>query len=254
MARMNRFIGRGINKLLRPARLKIERLRPAVESPIPPAAQDKMAELWREDSAFQAIRSKMQDRTLVPELDSFFLYQAARESLHLPGDVAEVGVYKGGTAYILARLFSESKKALHLFDTFAGMPETDSQRDWHKKGDFADTSLESVKAFLAEFANVAFHPGLFPEAAAGMEQSVFCFVHIDVDIYKSVMDCCEFFYPKTVAGGVMVFDDYGKPTCPGAQSALDEFFESRTEKPFYLPSGQCMVRKARQDLSGRPEI
>jgi len=68
-------------------------------------------------------------------------------------------------------------------------------------------------------------------------------VHIDVDIYQSVKDCCEFFYPRLHAGGVMLFDDYGKWTCPGAKLAVDEFFATKPEKRFYFPSGQCFVIK-----------
>lgn len=44
-------------------------------------------------------------------------------------------------------------------------------------------------------------------------------------------------------GGVMVFDDYGFPSCPGAKKAVDEFFKSKIETPIYLPTGQCLVFK-----------
>jgi len=40
---------------------------------------------------------------------------------------------------------------------------------------------------------------------------------------------------------VMLFDDYGFPTCPGARKAVDEFFSDKPEVPFYLPTGQCLV-------------
>jgi O-methyltransferase len=69
-------------------------------------------------------------------------------------------------------------------------------------------------------------------------------VHIDADIYQSVKDSCTFFYPRLESGGIMVFDDYGFPSCPGARKAVDEFFSDKEEFPFYLPSGQCFIVRA----------
>ena len=56
-------------------------------------------------------------------------------------------------------------------------------------------------------------------------------------------DGCAFFYPRMAPGGVMVFDDYGAPTCPGVQQAVDEFFAGKPERPLYLPTGQAVVCK-----------
>ena len=44
----------------------------------------------------------------------------------IPGDAAECGVYRGGSAYVLARALREAGTGLklHLFDSFSGMPET----------------------------------------------------------------------------------------------------------------------------------
>ena len=53
------------------------------------------------------------------------------------------------------------------------------------------------------------------------------FAHIDVDLYRSVLDCIEFAYPRLVAGGLIVFDDYGFPSCARARQAVDQAFESR---------------------------
>ncbi len=64
-----------------------------------------------------------------------------------------------------------------------------------------------------------------------------------IRIYRSVRDCCEFFYPRMETGGVMLFDDYGKFTCLGAKLAVDEYFTDKPEKPYYLPSGQCFIHK-----------
>ncbi|MGA2137412.1 MAG: TylF/MycF/NovP-related O-methyltransferase [Verrucomicrobiia bacterium] len=202
-----------------------------------------MANVWEDDRRFQAIRAAMAGRTLVGPADSFLLYQFARLAGHLPGDVAEVGVYKGGTARLLAEVLHRGGKLLHLFDTFQGMPETDPQKDWHKQGDFADTSLPPVQEYLHEFPLVRFYPGLFPATAVPVRETRFCMAHVDVDIYRSVLDCCEFFYPRMTAGGIILFDDYGKLTCPGARRAVDEFFLDKPEAVCYASSGQCFIIK-----------
>jgi O-methyltransferase len=181
------------------------------------------------------------DRTLVDEKRCFMLFQFALSAARLPGDVAEVGVYRGGTARLLSRAVAPTGKTVRLFDTFEGMPLTDPQRDRHRTGDFGDAPLDEVRSYLADCPNVSFHPGLFPSTAAAFEATSFCLSHIDVDIYSSVRDCCAFFYPRTVPGGLLVFDDYGFRSCPGAKQAVDEFFSSRPERPWWLSTGQAVV-------------
>jgi O-methyltransferase len=88
---------------------------------------------------------------------------------------------------------------------------------------------------------VSFHPGFFPSTAVPFEATSFCMAHIDVDIHGSVLDCCSFFYPRTVPGGILVFDDYGFRSCPGARQAVDEFFKTRPARLLWLPTGQAVV-------------
>ena len=181
--------------------------------------------------------------TLVDRKRIFLLKQLAQTVKSLPGDVAEIGVYRGGTAWLLAHVMRATAKKIHLFDTFEGMPEVRSDKDKHHKGDFDDTTLEYVKSFLDAYPDVHFYPGLFPATSAPIVDTKFCFVHVDVDIFQSVWDCCEFFYPRLVTGGIMVFDDYGFITCPGAKEAADAFFSDKPEFPIYLPTGQAFFMK-----------
>jgi O-methyltransferase len=198
---------------------------------------------WESESDFMEQFSQAQPATLLLAIECYHLYQLIKQSSSLAGDFAEVGVYRGGTAQILAHHAQHLKKELHLFDTFTGMPDTDPQKDWHKKGDFSDTSLEAVRARIPAFDGLHFHQGFFPATASPIADKQFSVVHIDVDIYNSVKDCCEFFYPRIVQGGILLFDDYGRPTCPGAKLAVDEFFADKPEYRFYLHTGQCFVHK-----------
>ena len=194
--------------------------------------------LYDQEPRFMQIMLKV-EHTLVDQTRCYMLYQIARQTAHIAGDVAEVGVYKGGTAKLLAQ--SLPHKCVHLFDTFAGMPATNANLDTHTAGDFADTSLLAVQNHLRDCENVRFYQGFFPSTAGPIEGSRFTLVHVDADIYDSVRACCHFFYPRLEKDGVLVFDDYGFPTCPGARRAVDEFFSDKPEIPFYLPTGQCLV-------------
>lgn len=155
--------------------------------------------------------ARVYPRTILDRERLYILLECVTAVSSLPGDVVEFGVYKGGSAFLIAEQLREMKssKMLHLCDTFTGMPETDSKYDLHRKGDFADTSLDSVKSFLACFDNVCFHPGLFADTFSEISDKSFCFAHVDADIYSSVYQCCEFLYPRMVPGGsycLMIMD------------------------------------------------
>ncbi len=196
---------------------------------------------WADDKYFMEIMQQISDYTLVDTVRCFMLYQFAKQIINVQGDVAEIGVYKGGTARLLSKILDSTNKVIHLFDTFSGMPSTDPFKDLHKEGDFNDTSIDAVKSFLHDCNNVTYHTGVFPHTVTGIENNIFSLVHIDVDIYKSVFDCLTFFYPKLQVGSIMVIDDYGFLTCPGAKMAVDEFFFDKIEYPCYLPTGQCII-------------
>lgn len=137
------------------------------------------------------------------------------------GPMAEVGVYKGGSLKYLADAFP-GRKAIG-FDTFEGLPaEHYSDMEFHKPGEFADTHVEAVSRFINR-PNVELVKGLFPDSAWAIDEDVqFAVVHIDTDFYLSVKACIEWFYPRLLPGGVIVFDDLDWPNCPGVRKALEE--------------------------------
>lgn len=200
---------------------------------------------WDNEPEFKQALREIEGVTLVDPIRCYMLYQLARRCRDLPGDAAEFGVYRGGTARLIGKAFAGSNKTLRLFDTFAGMPETDPGKDAHKRGDFSDTSPQAARLTLMDVPNVELHPGFFPDSAAQLMDKTFCFAHVDVDIHRSIAEACKFFYPRLSRGGVMIFDDYGAPTCPGVKAAVDVFFAEAKEHTLYLPTGQCLVFKTR---------
>ena len=174
----------------------------------------------------------------------FMLYQFLKQTGNLKGNVAEVGVFRGRSAKVIALTSEKFNKNVYLFDTFTGMPEVDTEKDnFYWRGAFSDTSLAEVEEFLADCKKVTIYPGFFPDTAEPVRGKKFSFVHIDVDIYRSVLDCCQFFYPRLVSRGMMVFDDPGFRDCSGAKIAVGEFFADKEEFPIYLATGQVLVVK-----------
>ena len=70
--------------------------------------------------------------------------------------------------------------------------------------------------------NVILKRGLFPETTAGLEARRFAFVYVDFDYYISTRDAIALFAPRINPGGVMVFDDYEWPQCPGVAEAIEQ--------------------------------
>ncbi len=195
-------------------------------------------EFWRLYS------STLAEGNLVQPLEDFFnVYQLTLKTRKLPGAIVELGVFRGGSAKLIALL--KGDKELHLFDTFAGMPAVRSDLDRHQAGDFADTSLEAVQTYLSDFQNIFFYKGFFPDSARPLADRPlqFCFVHLDADIYESTKAGLEFFYPRTVKGGMILSHDYRSLLCPGVKRAYDEFFAGKPESVVELWKTQCLVVK-----------
>ena len=201
---------------------------------------------WLGHPEFQAIYEGAKPYTLVPPERCYILISLARYASYLAGDFAECGVWKGGTALMLARILSGAyEKKLYLFDSFKGLPNVDQERDpWFHQGQYSAESVEAVENVLREFGDrIEIHCGWIPESFSGLADNRYAFVHVDVDIYQSNWDCCDYFYPRMLVGGVMLFDEYAFASARGEKEAVDRFFADKPESPMTLPTGQAVVLK-----------
>lgn len=163
------------------------------------------------------------------------LYKWTKACEKIPGELAEVGVYLGGTAAVMLQA---SGKRLHLFDTFAGLPDSENQ---FEKGEYEGT-IENVKRNLAPWApRVEYHQGLFPASAADLSLT-FSFVHLDMDLFEGTKAALEWFWPRLSAGGAILSHDY--PLSEGVVRAFDQFFADRPESFFPLAGSQCVTVKS----------
>jgi hypothetical protein len=198
-----------------------------------------------DDEEFLAFYGRLREEgtALLSLREVYNLWRYGRMSLSVPGDFAEVGVFRGGGARVLREV--KNGRLLHLFDTFSGMPKTDPRRDtMHKAGDFADASLEAVQRYLG-MEGIRYYVGFFPDTTRGHEQALerFAFVHLDVDIYQSTLDSLRFFYPRLSPGGMLVTHDYSAQSCPGVAAAYDEFFVDKPERVLPIWDSQAVVVK-----------
>ena len=169
------------------------------------------------------------------------------EDEQIPGDVVECGVYRGGSAAILARRATHSRlgRTVWLFDTFQGMPPATAS-----DGPEADSwvgnlrsSPRRVERLLrrtgADVSRVRIVPGLFQDTFRATHIREIALLNIDADWYESVKLCLETFYDAVARGGIVSIDDYG--LWPGCRQAVDEFIQNR----------QLAIRMQRVDESAR---
>ena len=174
----------------------------------------------------------------------------------LDGDLAEVGVYKGDTAAILAEFSRILSKTVFLCDTFEGFDTQDFRGidDGRVASAFRDTSLEAVQKRIGD-ENVKYVPGYFPASTVQLpDENRYCLVHIDCDLYQPIIESLNYFYPRVVPGGFIVVHDYNSLAWNGAEKAVDDFFSGMAESVVPIPDsgGSVVVRKARSahDVSG----
>ena len=154
---------------------------------------------------------------------------------NLPGNVAEVGVYKGKFAKYINQYFPEKK--LYLFDTFTGFDEKDLETE-KKLGlndagqDFSNTSINVVLKNMPFPKQCIIKKGFFPETAAGIDDS-FVFVSLDTDLYEPIYQGLIYFYPRMEKGGYIFVHDVNNDAYKGAAKAVEQF--SAEQNISFLP-------------------
>jgi O-methyltransferase len=169
---------------------------------------------------------KNEKEMLLGDWEAFQIFMAVKQTAKIKGDIAEVGVYMGGSSKLICE--AKGNKKFHLFDTFEGLPapkQEDSPNQFHEKQ--YSHSYANVKKYLSNYQNVYFYKGLFPSTAVPITNEKFSFVHLDVDLYEATLDCIKFFYSRMEKGGILISHDYGNAL--GVRRAFDEFFHDKPE-------------------------
>ena len=133
----------------------------------------------------------------------------------LGGGVVECGCYKGGSTASLSLACAAVGRTLHVFDSFAGLPEPDAHDRVHllpdvrvlhsyEAGAWCGT-LDEVKANVGRYGAIEscrFHPGYFAETLPDFhERCVLAF--LDVDLVESLKPCLKRLWPLLAEGGLV---------------------------------------------------
>ncbi|MFL5845932.1 MAG: TylF/MycF/NovP-related O-methyltransferase [Solirubrobacteraceae bacterium] len=170
----------------------------------------------------------------------------------IPGAFAECGVWRGGSVLAMILTLQElgrSDRDIHLFDTFEGMtaptahdvspvdpPATETWEAARQAGERAWDGLFSPDVFnLEDVRRTILGTGYPPERIHFVKGPVedtlpdhptgqLALLRLDTDWYESTKAEMQHLYPKLVAGGVLIVDDYGH--WEGARRAVEEHFDA----------------------------
>lgn len=207
------------------------------------------AEFWEVWKASPYWKTQRPDR-------KFVLWSMARNTRNIAGDTAECGVLDGASSYLICSARqSAGYVEHHAFDSFEGlsaprpedMPSSPMAFHW-AQGDLS-TPQEDAQRKLSPFDNIRYYKGWIPTRFNEVGTRRFSFVHIDVDLFQPTKDSLEFFYQRLTPGGILLCDDYGYHTCPGARKAFDDFALTIADQTVvHLPTGQGYIVKRNPTL------
>ena len=189
---------------------------------------------WLNDDLFMRTYEIIRENTLVDVYRCYELWQISKRLKNSDASIIEVGVWRGGTAALLAKA-NNNNSPVYLCDTFEGVAKAGEKDNQYKGGEHADTSLETVEKLMNQLDISGYHilKGIFPDVNADkVENKKFKICHIDVDVYDSAKDIFNWVWQRMIVGGVVVFDDYGFAACAGITQLVNELADSTPDAFF----------------------
>lgn len=173
-------------------------------------------------------------------------YELYKKITNLPGEVVELGVFKGSSivqwATFRELLENEKSRKIIGFDMFGPFPKTPGEvpsdnefiDKWNSdfEGNFVSKEelLQSME--LKGIHNVELVKGnildTLPEYLEAHPNLKISLLHIDVDVYEPCKKGLELLFERVVPEGVIVLDDYA--VIEGETKAVDEFFAGKDVK------------------------
>ena len=182
----------------------------------------------------------------------------AESVAHLPGDFAELGIWRGDTFAPLAELAGRTKRLCHAIDSFAGMSEptvNDYAADGScrfKKGSLDAGGPEALLAALGpDREHVRIWQGVVPDVLSRvLTPQGLAFSHLDLDQFAPTLHAIRWAWPLTVPGGIMVCHDWD-PKGPTilATAAVRTFIAHNGPQPTgeNLTSGHVWFRQPAEE-------
>lgn len=221
------------------------RFYPAGYGPLTTAADYRPFDV---ETDFLAVWRVVRGNTLVDRIRLHELWHLVAQAFKVPGDVLEVGSWRGGSAGVIARraLDFDATRVVFVADTFSGVVKAGDNDPYYRGGEHANTSVETVQQLFdrLEVNNTVILQGMFPEdTAARIADRRFALCHIDVDVYQSASDVFDWIWPRLSRGGVVVFDDYGFLGCEGVTRLVHELRQRPDLVALGNPNGHAVLVK-----------
>lgn len=157
------------------------------------------------------------------------------EKENIPGDLIEIGVFKGGAIMAMALKCKQlnCNRKIIAYDTFEGMTLPTSYditfQGLEAKNNYVmpdikcASSFENTKANIdkAEYKNIEYVIGdILLQKKEDVPKKI-ALLRLDTDWYESTKYELEIFEPNVMKGGFVIVDDYGHWL--GCRKAVDEF-------------------------------
>lgn len=222
------------------------------EAPAPPspAAETKRLPADMQSPEFVALFELCRPYTMTSAERLFSLYHAVNYVLknNIPGDFIECGVWKGGSALLMAKMLAMkniSDRKVVLYDTYEGMPPpTENDKDYAgvnaekllqdssievQDSVWCYSSFEEVKANIElsglATENIVMVKGKVEDTIPSQHPSTqIALLRLDTDWYESTKHELEHLYPQLSRNGVLIIDDYGH--WQGCRKAVDEYISN----------------------------
>jgi hypothetical protein len=169
-------------------------------------------------------------------------------ALEVPGDIAELGVFRGLGLFTWANLLEaycigNRTKTVYGFDNWQGFTELAPQDAWPSDeagkviggfdpGGYLDELADAIAIFDSD-RFIPFKPRIkliegqieetVPRFLAENPGVRFSLVHFDCDLYRPTKAALDAIWERVARGGVLIFDEYAIPAWAGETAAVDEF-------------------------------
>lgn len=226
--------------------------------------QAKLVAFTDAEPAFRQLLDRVRPYTMTSIERLYAMHKATEYVVKAgtPGDFVECGVWRGGSMMMAALsliALGDTSRRLMLFDTFAGHPRPDPERDgrqfydeWARRrrtdqsSDWADVSIEEVRHNMESTGyppqNIKLIKGVVQETIQSNLPDAIALLRLDTDWYDSTAHELKHLYPRLQKDGVLLIDDYG--SMGGQRQAVDEYFKD---------NGIALLLN-RVDFSGRMAI
>jgi len=165
-------------------------------------------------------------------------------------NLVETGAGDGMTAFFALREMENYKKntpsikyTMHLYDSWGPMKKNYLLKtELSHIGKYFNLSLKITKKNLNEFKdNIFYHQGYIPESLNILPiPGPIIYMHIDLNSAIPTLASLEFFYPRLIKGGIILFDDYGWSGYKKTKEIIDNFFTNKPGILMKLPTGQAI--------------